>query len=140
MKHEEERGSAKLMEALFGEKAHLSEASMARAFGVPADQFIIDRWYVKGQPRPDVFWAALRIKPEFVGNMYTRKLDKTRTVLLSAVLVGGGALAIASATNLLGSADPNDPTIPKDTGATNRLPGRFKIPIWSLRLPYLGRP
>jgi hypothetical protein len=82
----------------------------------------------------------VRIKPEFVGNMYTRKLDKTRTVLLSAVLVGGGALAIASATNLLGSADPNDPTIPKDTGATNRLPGRFRIPIWSLRLPYLGRP
>jgi hypothetical protein len=82
----------------------------------------------------------VRIKPEYVGNVYTRKLDKTRTVLLTAAVVGGTALVIGSATNLLGSAEPNDPKTPTDTGASNRLPGRFKIPIWSLRLPYLGRP
>lgn len=69
MKSEEARGSAKLMEMLAGEKAQLSEASMAKAFGVSASQFIIDRWWIKGQPRPDIFWANLRIKPEFVGEL-----------------------------------------------------------------------
>ena len=69
MKDEEARGSAKLMEMLGAEKAQLSEASMAKAFGVSADQFIIDRWWIKGQPRPDVFWATLRMKPEFVGSL-----------------------------------------------------------------------
>ena len=67
MKDEEARGSAKLMEMLAGDKAQLSESAMAKAFGISADQFIIDRWWIKGQPRPDIFWATLRVKPEFVG-------------------------------------------------------------------------
>ena len=67
MKDEAERGSAKLMEMLAGDKAQLSESAMAKAFGISADQFIIDRWWIKGQPRPDIFWATLRVKPEFVG-------------------------------------------------------------------------
>lgn len=69
MKDEEERGSAKLMEMLTGDKAELNEAAMSKAFGVSAEQFIIDRWWLKGQPRPDVFWATLRVKPEFVGGL-----------------------------------------------------------------------
>jgi hypothetical protein len=69
MKGEEARGSAKLMEMLGGEKAQLSESAMAKAFGISEDQFTIDRWWIKGQPRPDVFWATLRVKPEFVGNL-----------------------------------------------------------------------
>ncbi len=43
MKGEEMRGSAKLMEMLGGEKGQLSEAAMAKAFGVSAEQFTIDR-------------------------------------------------------------------------------------------------
>jgi hypothetical protein len=69
MKEEGMRGSAKLMEMLGGEKGQLSEAAMAKAFGVSAEQFTIDRWWIKGQPRPDVFWATLRMKPEFVGGL-----------------------------------------------------------------------
>jgi hypothetical protein len=69
MKDDEARGSAKLMEMLSGDKAMLSESAMAKAFGVSADQFTIDRWWIKGQPRPDVFWATLRMKPEFVGGL-----------------------------------------------------------------------
>lgn len=69
MKEDAERGSAKLMEMLSGGKAHLNEAAMATAFGVSAEKFIIDRWWIKGQPRPDVFWANLRVKPEFIGDL-----------------------------------------------------------------------
>jgi hypothetical protein len=69
MKDEEARGSARLMEMLGADKAQLTEATMAKAFGVTADQFIIDRWWIKGQPRPDIFWATLRIKPELVGSL-----------------------------------------------------------------------
>jgi hypothetical protein len=69
MKDEEARGSAKLMELLGGEKGQLTESAMAKAFGVSADQFVIDRWWMKGQPHIDVFWATLRVKPEFVGGL-----------------------------------------------------------------------
>jgi hypothetical protein len=69
MKDDDTRGSAKLMDMLATDKAQLSESAMAKAFGVSADQFIIDRWWIKGQPRPDIFWANLRIKPEFVGSL-----------------------------------------------------------------------
>jgi hypothetical protein len=82
----------------------------------------------------------VRIKPEYVGNVYTRQLDKTRTVLLSTMIVAGTALVIGSATNLLGSSDDNPDMTPSDTGALRRSPGTFKLPIWSLRIPHLGRP
>ena len=65
---EEQRGSAKLM-ALIGSKGELNEAALAKALGVTASQFIIDRWWWKGQPRPDIFWAALRVKPDQVGSL-----------------------------------------------------------------------
>jgi hypothetical protein len=68
-KKDEERGSAKLMEMLAGEKAQLSESMMAHAFGVSADQFTIDQWWTKGIPVPEVFWVSLRVRPEFVGNL-----------------------------------------------------------------------
>ncbi len=64
-----ERGSAKLMSMLSGAKPELSEAAMASAFGVRPEHFVIDRWWIKGQPRPDIFWANLRVKPEFVGSL-----------------------------------------------------------------------
>jgi hypothetical protein len=63
------RGSAKLMEMLGADKAPLSEAMIAKAFGLPNGQFILDRWWVKGQPNPDVFWANLRAKPDIVGSL-----------------------------------------------------------------------
>lgn len=69
MKDDTERGSAKLMEMLAGGKTPLSEAAMATAFGVSAERFTIDRWWIKGQPRPDVFWVNLRVKPEFIGEL-----------------------------------------------------------------------
>lgn len=69
MKDEEARGSARLMDMLGAEKAQLSEATVAKAFGITADQFILDRWWLKGQPRPDVFWATLRVRPELVGSL-----------------------------------------------------------------------
>jgi hypothetical protein len=82
----------------------------------------------------------VRIKPEYVGNAYTRQFDKTRTVLLTTAIIGGTALVIGSATNLLGSSDETPDRTPHDTAAARRSPGTYKIPIWSLRLPYLGRP
>ena len=69
MTNDSKNGSAKLMEMLGSGKAELNEASMASAFGVSADQFIIDRWWVKGTPRPDIFWVNLRTKPDFVGQL-----------------------------------------------------------------------
>lgn len=82
MKDQEARGSAKLMEMLAGEKAQLSESAMAEAFGLSADEFVIDRWWIKGQPRPDIFWANLRVKPEFVGALAGR-------LILNGVVVEG---------------------------------------------------
>lgn len=69
MNKDEQRGSAKLMAMLAGENVQLSESVMAQAFGVSADQFVIERWWTKGLPAPDVFWISLRVKPEFVGNL-----------------------------------------------------------------------
>ncbi|AMV47844.1 hypothetical protein [Paraburkholderia caribensis] len=69
MKNEEKRGSARLMELLAGEKTHVSEATLAKAFGLSADQFVIERWYTKGIPDPEVFVATLRLKPEVVGSV-----------------------------------------------------------------------
>lgn len=67
MKDNDDRGSAKLM-AMIG-KGELNEADFAKALGVTATQFTIDRWWWKGQPRPDIFWASLRVRPELVGNL-----------------------------------------------------------------------
>ena len=69
MKDDSDRGSAKLMEMLAGGKEKLSEAAMAKAFGVTEGQFTIDRWWIKGQPNPDIFWINVRTKPEFVGEL-----------------------------------------------------------------------
>ena len=69
MSEKETSGSAKLMAMLAGDKAQLSEATMASALGISAKDFIIDRWWIKGQPRPDIFWATLRVKPDLVGGL-----------------------------------------------------------------------
>jgi hypothetical protein len=69
MKDDEMRGSAKLMEMLGGSKGQLTEATMAKAFGLVDGQFILDRWWIKGQPNPDVFWANLRAKPDVIGSL-----------------------------------------------------------------------
>jgi hypothetical protein len=82
----------------------------------------------------------VRIKPEYVGNVYTRQLDKTRSALLGVALAAGTALVVTSAANLLGSSDDTPDRTPHDTAAARRSPGTYKIPIWSLRIPHLGRP
>lgn len=71
MKHEEAevRGSDKLMEMLGSSKGQLSEAMMAKAFGLTDGQFILDRWWLKGTPNPEVFWVNLRAKPDVVGGL-----------------------------------------------------------------------
>lgn len=94
MNEQDERGSAKLMDMLAGEKGGISPATMAKAFGVSGNDFLIERWWVKGQPRPDVFWAQLRVKPELVGNL-AAQLIKNGLVIEGFPLGKPGVLDMA---------------------------------------------
>jgi hypothetical protein len=79
------------------------------------------------------------LKPEFVSTVYERRLDKARTGLFAAAIVGG-VVAIASQ-NLLTSGTEDTPTTP-DTIHTNRRPPIKHIRLLSIpisRIPLLGR-
>ena len=80
----------------------------------------------------------VRLKPEYVGNVYERRLDKGRTAIMAALTVGA-VVAIATQNPFGSSNDTPDRTI-KDTSLTRRSPGTFRLPIWSFRIPHLGRP
>jgi hypothetical protein len=79
------------------------------------------------------------VKPEFVSTVYERRLDKARTGLFAAALIGG-VVAIASQNLLTGGTET--PDNPIDTIVRNRRPVKhirlLSIPI--SRLPLLGRP
>jgi hypothetical protein len=79
------------------------------------------------------------LKPEFVSTVYERRLDKAKSGLLAAAIVGG-VVAIASQ-NLLTSGT-EDTQQPIDTISTNRRPALRHIRLLSIpisRIPLLGR-
>jgi len=80
------------------------------------------------------------VKPEFVSTVYERRLDKARTGLFAAAVVGG-VIAIASQ-SLLTSGTEDTPTH-NDSLNTNRRPALRHIRLLSIpisRIPLLGRP
>ena len=80
------------------------------------------------------------VKPEFVSTVYERRLDKARTGLFAAAVVGG-VIAIASQ-SLLASGTEDTPTH-NDSLNTNRRPALRHIRLLSIpisRIPLLGRP
>lgn len=80
------------------------------------------------------------VKPEFVSNVYERRLDPIRTGL-AAVLVGGAVAYIASR-NLSASGQKNEQDPPIDSIAQRRSP-TIRVPLLSIqlsKLPFLGRP
>jgi hypothetical protein len=80
------------------------------------------------------------VKPEFVSTVYERRLDKVRTGLFAAAIVGG-VVAIASQ-NLLTSGTEDEQQKP-DTINQNRRPAIKHIRLLSIplsRIPLLGRP
>lgn len=79
----------------------------------------------------------VRLKPEYVGNMYERRLDKGRTIVAAALGVGVAA-AIASR-GVFGNNNSDNEKNPTDSSQTRRSPGRFRLPIVSIPLPHLGR-
>ncbi len=80
------------------------------------------------------------VKPEFVSTVYERRLDKARTGLFAAAVVGG-VIAIASQSLLTSGTE--DIASPVDTVHTNRRPALRHIRLLSIpisRIPLLGRP
>jgi hypothetical protein len=78
------------------------------------------------------------VKPEFVSTVYERRLDKARTGLFAAAVVGS-VVAIASQ-NLLTSGTEDDPDN-TDTLKTNRIPRVKHLTLLSIplsRLPLFG--
>lgn len=79
------------------------------------------------------------VKPEFVSTVYERRLDKARTGLFAAAVVGG-VIAIASQSLLTSGTE--DIASPVDTVHTNRRPALRHIRLLSIpisRIPLLGR-
>jgi hypothetical protein len=61
----------------------------------------------------------VRIKKEYVGTTYERRLHKGRTIALSTA-IAGGLLAVAVSQDLFGLGHAADPIVPPDTGITFR--------------------
>jgi len=83
----------------------------------------------------------VHIKPEYVSQMYERKLSKPRTIALTAAGVAGAAL-IASQ-GLLGSGAKDQPPDHMDSNTTNRIPRTIHLTVLSIALPrfsFFGRP
>jgi len=83
------------------------------------------------------------LKPEFVSNVYERRLDPMKTG--AAVAVIGGLVAYVATRGLLGSGNPADDPAGNDSARTRRSPGVHRIPLFSIPLsriplPVLGRP
>jgi hypothetical protein len=79
----------------------------------------------------------VRLKPEYVGNVYERRLDKGKTFVAAAL--GAGIAVGVMSQGLLGSSGSDEPTNPKDTAQLQRSPKKFRLTILSLPLPHLGR-
>jgi hypothetical protein len=74
------------------------------------------------------------VKPEFVSTVYERRLDKARTGLFAAAVVGG-VVAIASQNLLTSGTDDNEKPI--DTSKTNRIPRLKHVTLLSIPLSSL---
>ena len=84
---------------------------------------------------------TVRLRPEFLGNMYERRFSKGRTALVGAALIGGVA-ALVAGRSLLGIGQEDNPT-PIDTGQARFFPnGRPHSPLplrgAGLRLNFRG--
>jgi hypothetical protein len=80
------------------------------------------------------------VKPEFVSNVYERRLDPIRTGLAAAIF--GGGIAYIAARNLTASGQKTEENPPIDSIAQRRSP-TIRVPLLSIRfskLPFLGRP
>jgi hypothetical protein len=80
------------------------------------------------------------LKPEFVSTVYERRLDKARTGLFAAAIVGG---VVAIASQSLFANGSEDSQNPPDTVLTSRRPAIKHIRLLSIplsRIPLLGRP
>jgi hypothetical protein len=89
-------------------------------------------------------WAGeqVRLKPEYVGNVYERRFDTGRSLALAAV--GVGAVAYIARQNLLGGGAAEQKDQIPDTAMTIRRRTRtVHIPLGSIalpRIPFVGRP
>ena len=80
------------------------------------------------------------VKPEFVSTVYERRLDKAKTGLFAAAVVGGVAVI---ASQKLFANGTEDLQAPPDTTPANRRPIVRHIRLLSIplsRIPLLGRP
>jgi len=84
-------------------------------------------------------WKGEKVtfKPEYVGNIYERRLSKGRTFMFAAA--GVSAVALIVSQNLLGSSNTQTDERKPDSSSTQRKP-TFKIPLGSLTIPLFGRP
>jgi hypothetical protein len=79
------------------------------------------------------------VKPEFVSTVYERRLDKVRTGLCAAAVVGG---VVAIASQSLFTSGTEDTQTPPDTIPANRRPIVKHIRLLSIpisRIPLLRR-
>jgi hypothetical protein len=72
MAQHEDRGSTKMLQELFHGAVPDTHAEAVKALGLSADAVKLIRWWWKGQPRPDWFYASLQVRPEAVGDIASR--------------------------------------------------------------------
>jgi hypothetical protein len=72
MTQSSERGSTKLMHELFDGKVPETHVDAMRALGITVEQAKLLRWWIKGQPRPDWFFASFQVRPENFGDIAGR--------------------------------------------------------------------
>jgi hypothetical protein len=72
MAQSDDRGSTKMMQDLFGDKPPETPADVAKALGLSLDTVKLLRWWIKGQPRPDWFFASVQVRPDTIGEVAGR--------------------------------------------------------------------
>jgi len=72
------------------------------------------------------------LKPEFVSNVYERRLDPMKTGIAVAAI--GGLAAYVATRGLLGSGDPSEKAAENDSARTRRSPGIHRVPLFSIPL------
>jgi len=88
-------------------------------------------------------WAGeqVRIKPEFVGSAYQRKLNVGNTLIVTAI--GVGAVAAIASQQLIANGVHEQKEPPLDTAVTVRRPPRgVRFTLLSVdisRIPFIGR-
>lgn len=59
---EEQRGSEKLLQQLFGAEGNVSHESLSEALKAAREEFMLRRWIVIGQPAPDQISATIDVE------------------------------------------------------------------------------